>query len=140
MMRQLCLLLVTKLDAAAPGGASSNRRWGVDGHGPRRSAQPPFQPRVIPHPIGRALERAPGLLGSRERAGRGSWAGELKIKGGSRPGPRLHTRLQCRRLSSRIFTTTSFSHYLNLQVLSWCPTDFFLVFNHEHHSIGETSI
>ena len=94
MIRQLCLLLVTKLDAAAPGGASSNRRRGVDGHGPRRSAQPPFQPRVIPHPIGRALERAPGLLGSRERERKRAGRGEPKIKGGSRPGLRLQ-RLDC---------------------------------------------
>ena len=138
MIRQLCLLLVTKLDAAAPGGASSNRRRGVDGHGPRRSAQPPFQPRVIPHPIGRALERAPGLLGSRERE-RGGGSPRSRVVLAQGFGCRDSTAMQ-----SRIFTTTSSSHYLSLpSVLSSDTTDFCqssLQPQHQMIQIGDTSI
>lgn len=46
-----CCLTVL-LDAAAPGGASSNRRLGVD-TAPGAPPQPPL-PRVIRHPIGRS--------------------------------------------------------------------------------------
>ena len=106
-----CWMLVTVLlDAAAPGGASSNRRLGVDTAPGAPPHQPPL-PRVIRHPIGRSRTglRPPWVKRERERERAGRFE-ELKIKGGSCPGPRLHTRLQCRGLWSRIFTTPSFSH------------------------------
>ena len=67
-MMRLCLL-VTRLDAAAPGGASSNRRWGVD-TAPGAPPQPPHQPRVIRHPIGRSRTGPRPPWVKRERAGR----------------------------------------------------------------------
>ena len=63
-----CWMLVTVLlDAAAPGGASSNRRLGVD-TAPGAPPQPP-QPRVIRHPIGRSRTglRPPWVKRERER-------------------------------------------------------------------------
>ena len=61
-----CCLTVL-LDAAAPGGASSNRRLGVD-TAPGAPPQPPL-PRVIRHPIGRSRTglRPPWVKRERER-------------------------------------------------------------------------
>ena len=64
-----CWMLVTVLlDAAAPGGASSNRRLGVDTAPGAPPHQPPL-PRVIRHPIGRSRTglRPPWVKRERER-------------------------------------------------------------------------
>ena len=65
-----CWMLVTVLlDAAAPGGASSNRRLGVDTAPGAPPHQPPL-PRVIRHPIGRSRTGLRPPWVKRERAGR----------------------------------------------------------------------
>ena len=91
----MCLLVTVGLDAAAPGGASSNRSWGVD-----TAPGAPPQPRHSPGSSGiqSALSgtgpRPPSVKRERERElGRGPRRELLKIKGGSRPGQaRLRTR------------------------------------------------
>ena len=107
------------------------------GHGPRRSAQPPEQPRVIGIQSA-ALERAPGLVGSREGE-LGGPGRELKIKGGSRPGPRDCTA-DCNAADCR----AEYSPQLPLLIISICKCclgapQIFASFL-EHHSIRETSI
>ena len=75
---RLCLL-VTRLDAAAPGGASSNRRWGVDTGAPGAPAT------TAPGHLGIQSGPRPCSSVKRERE-LGGPGRELKIKGGSRPG------------------------------------------------------
>ena len=75
---RLCLL-VTRLDAAAPGGASSNRRWGVDTGAPGAPAT------TAPGHLGIQSGPRPRSSVKRERE-LGGPGRELKIKGGSRPG------------------------------------------------------
>ena len=107
---RLCLL-VTRLDAAAPGGASSNRRWGVDTGAPGAPAT------TAPGHLGIQSGPRPRSSVKRERE-LGGPGRELKIKGGSRPGLGgcTHTRLEdCG--AHRVFTTASFSHYLLLPIL-----------------------
>ena len=91
----MCLLVTVGLDAAAPGGASSNRSWGVD-TAPGAPPQPPHSPGSsgIQSALSSTGPRPPWVKRERGRElGRGLRRELLKIKGGSRPGlARLHTR------------------------------------------------
>ena len=105
---RLCLL-VTRLDAAAPGGASSNRRWGVDTGAPGAPAT------TAPGHLGIQSGPRPPSSVKRERE-LGGPGRELKIKGGSRPGLGgcTHTRLQ----SWRIVEHTEYSPPLPFLIIS----------------------
>ena len=107
---RLCLL-VTRLDAAAPGGASSNRRWGVDTGAPGAPAT------TAPGHLGIQSGPRPRSSVKRERE-LGGPGRELKIKGGSRPGlggcTVAHTRLQ----SWRIVEHTEYSPPLPFLIIS----------------------
>ena len=104
MQKGLCMmhsvwlcLLVTRLDAAAPGGASSNRRWvwtRPQALRPATRAAPGHR-----HPIGRSRTGPRPRWVKRGRAGRPREGAQ--DQGWFSPrASRLHSRLQCRGLSS----------------------------------------
>ena len=109
---RLCLL-VTRLDAAAPGGASSNRRWGVDTGAPGAPAT------TAPGHLGIQSGPRPRSSVKRERAWRPREGAQ--DQGWFSPWAwRVHTH-QTAILEDcgahRVFTTASFSHYLLLPIL-----------------------